>query len=99
MPAVSTSTNSPAGVFQRASIASTVVPGLGSTSTRSSPSSAFTSELLPRFGRQERQLLVEQVADPESALGRHRVRLAQAQAMEVVDDRVARDVHLVHDKQ
>ena len=51
MPAVSTSTKSPCSVLQRASIVSMVVPGRGSTITRSSPSSAFTSDDFPTLGR------------------------------------------------
>src|SRR5258706_8227598 len=51
MPAVSTSTNSPAGVFQRASTASIVVPGRGSTIMRGSASRAFTIDDLPTLGR------------------------------------------------
>ncbi len=49
--------------------------------------------------RQPRDDLVEQVADPEPALGGDRDRLAEAEAVEVVDDRVADLVHLVHDHQ
>ena len=48
---------------------------------------------------QDRQHRIEQVSDPEAAFRGHGVRLAQAEAVEVVHDRVAGDIHLVHHQQ
>ena len=48
---MSTKTKVPTVVFHWASIGSIVVPAVGSTMTRSSPSKAFTIDDFPTLGR------------------------------------------------